>query len=184
MPPSCLSARYVWWGRQAKSICPHKKQVQLMTPIHQLEWWLQLAFAQTMQCSLMAMVIYALDGARIVYVFFFSINKLSNSSGFAFTSVLVKQSFQEAADALSFNARAAVKFGKIWHMICDTFDMYRVVLLTCAMESRTASTAYHVLVSVDPTVTSWYFSSHSAIQVFHAWCSKDNSVDTIHDKTD
>ena len=62
--------------------------------------------------------------------------------------------------------------------------MYRGVLLTCAMEYRTASTAYHVLFSFDPTITSCFFSARFAIQVFHAECCKDNSVDAINDKTD
>ena len=97
----------------------------------------------------MSMVIYALDDARIVLWLLIITNKLSNSFGFAFQSV------QEAADELSFTARGAIKLGKISHTICDTFGIYRVVLLTRAMESRTASTAYHLLFSVDLAVTSW-----------------------------
>ena len=62
--------------------------------------------------------------------------------------------------------------------------MYEDVPLTCAMEYRTASTAYHVLFSFDPTIASCFVSAHSAIQVFHAECCKDNSVEAINDKTD
>ena len=111
-------------------------------------------------------------------------NKFSSSFDFACQSVLSKQSVQEAPEALSFNARGAFKHGKISHTICDTFEMYEDVPLTCAMEYRTASTAYHVLFSSDPTITSCFFPAHSATQVFHAECCKDNSVDTINDKTD
>ena len=84
------------------------------------------------------------------------------SSGFDFAcqSVLSKQSVQEAPEALSFNARGAFKHGKISHTICDTFEMYEDVPLTCAMEYRTASTAYHVLFSFDPTITSCFFFQH------------------------
>ena len=122
----------------------------------------------TMQCYLMSTVIYALDDARIVLWSPITTNKLRNSFGFAFQSVSAKQSVQEAADALSFNARGAIKLGKISHMICDTFGIYEVVPLTRAMESRTASTAYILLLSADSAVTSWYLPSHSALQVFHA----------------
>ena len=121
-----------------------------------------------MQCYLMSLAIYALDDARIVLWLLVITNKLRSSFGFDFQSVSAKQSVQEAADALSFNARGAIKLGKISHMICDTFGIYRVVLLTLAVEFRTTSTAYHLLFSVDPAVTSWYFSSYSALQVFHA----------------
>ena len=120
-----------------------------------------------MQCYLMSMVVYALGDVRIVLWLLIITNKSSDNFGFVFQSVSAKQSFQEAADALFFNARGAIKLGKISHMICDTFEIYRVVLLSCVMESRTASISYHVFFAVDPTITSWYFSSHSAVEVFH-----------------
>ena len=116
----------------------------------------------------MSTVIYALDDARIVFCSPIITNKLRNSFGFAFQSVSAKQSVQEAADALSFNARGAIKPVKTSHMICDTFGIYEVVPLTRAMESRTASTAYRLLFSADPAVSSWHFPSHSTLQVFHA----------------
>ena len=134
-----------------------------------------LAAAQIMNCFLMD---------RIVLWSPITTNTFSSSFDFACQSVLSKQSVQESPEALSFNARGALKHGKISSTICDTFEMYRGVLLTCAMEYRTAPTAYHVLFSFDPTITSCFFSARSAIQVFHAECCKDNSVDAINDKTD
>ena len=57
MSPKSLSAQYVWWVWQAKSMCSSNNQKQNRKRVHELEWWLHFAFAQTMKCYLMDRIV-------------------------------------------------------------------------------------------------------------------------------